>query len=239
MMPPSTATSRPSASTNRFPGCMSAWKKPSRIACFRKDWMILRASSGRSWPAARRPSTSERRTPSIHSSTSISRAVSCQSGSGTRKSASSFVFSANSERAAASSRRSISIATERARVSTTPVKRRRRASAERASAVSAPKRIAARSRLKRSRMPGRRILTATSRPSFSRARWTWAIEAAATGSLNSTKIASSFSSCAASTMARASAIEKAGIRSCRADRSSAIFMPTTSGRVARNWPNLT
>ena len=30
MMPKSTATSRPSSSTNRLPGCMSAWKKPSR-----------------------------------------------------------------------------------------------------------------------------------------------------------------------------------------------------------------
>ena len=33
MMPKSTATRRPCASTNRFPGCMSAWKKPSRSAC--------------------------------------------------------------------------------------------------------------------------------------------------------------------------------------------------------------
>ena len=36
MMPKSTATSRPCASTNRFPGCMSAWKKPSRSAWVRK-----------------------------------------------------------------------------------------------------------------------------------------------------------------------------------------------------------
>ncbi len=43
MMPKSTATMRPSSSTNRFPGCMSAWKKPSRIAWRRKVWITARA----------------------------------------------------------------------------------------------------------------------------------------------------------------------------------------------------
>ena len=43
MMPKSTATSLPSASTNRLPGCMSAWKKPSRSAWRRKVW-ITRAA---------------------------------------------------------------------------------------------------------------------------------------------------------------------------------------------------
>ena len=45
MMPKSTATRRPSASTNRLPGCMSAWKKPSRMAWRRKDWMTVRPSA--------------------------------------------------------------------------------------------------------------------------------------------------------------------------------------------------
>ena len=35
MMPKSTAQMRPSLSTNRFPGCRSAWKKPSRSAWVR------------------------------------------------------------------------------------------------------------------------------------------------------------------------------------------------------------
>ena len=46
-MPRSTATMVPSASTNRLPGCMSAWKKPSRSVWRRKtvpDWR----DSGRS-----------------------------------------------------------------------------------------------------------------------------------------------------------------------------------------------
>ena len=50
MMPKSTATSLPSSSTNRLPGCMSAWKKPSRSAWRRKLWITLRPSAGRSKP---------------------------------------------------------------------------------------------------------------------------------------------------------------------------------------------
>ena len=56
---------------------------------------------------------SESGTPSIHSSVSTSRAVRSQSTAGTRKSGSFLVFSAISESAAASNRRSISSATER------------------------------------------------------------------------------------------------------------------------------
>ena len=53
MMPKSTATSRPSASTNRLPGCMSAWKKPSRMRVAQEglDQRSGRAPT-RSWPAA-------------------------------------------------------------------------------------------------------------------------------------------------------------------------------------------
>ena len=45
MMPKSTATSLPSSSTNRLPGCMSAWKKPSRSAWRRKVWITARPSA--------------------------------------------------------------------------------------------------------------------------------------------------------------------------------------------------
>ena len=37
MMPKSTTASAPSASTNTFPGCRSAWKKPSRKTWLKKD----------------------------------------------------------------------------------------------------------------------------------------------------------------------------------------------------------
>jgi hypothetical protein len=45
-MPQSTATRRPSASTKRFPGCKSAWKNPSPIACRRKDWISRIVTGG-------------------------------------------------------------------------------------------------------------------------------------------------------------------------------------------------
>ena len=114
MMPKSTATMRPASSTNRFPGCMSAWKNPSRRAWRRKVWITARAELRQVeplGPQARHGWTGA--SPSIHSSVSTSFAVRSQSTAGTRKSGSSLVFSAISESAAASSRRSISSATER------------------------------------------------------------------------------------------------------------------------------
>ena len=93
MMPKSTATRRPSSSTNRLPGCMSAWKKPSRSAWRRKLWITLRPSAGRSKPLAASAAWSLSGVPSIHSSVSTSRAVRSQSTAGTRKPASSRVFS--------------------------------------------------------------------------------------------------------------------------------------------------
>ena len=97
MMPKSTATMRPSASTNRLPGCMSAWKKPSRSAWRRKVWISARPSAGRSSPRAASAARSVSGVPSIHSSVSTSRAVRSQSTVGTRKSGSSLVFSRISE----------------------------------------------------------------------------------------------------------------------------------------------
>ena len=88
---------------------MSAWKKPSRMACFRKARITVRPSALRSRPAAASRATSAIGMPSIHSTVSTRRAVRFQSTSGTRKSASPLMFSAISEMAAASSRRSISI----------------------------------------------------------------------------------------------------------------------------------
>ena len=87
-----------------------------------------RVSAGRNpWPqgAAR----SDSGVASIHSSVSTSLVVRSQSTAGTRKSGSSLVFSAISESAAASRRKSISTITERRSVSTTSMSRSRRASA--------------------------------------------------------------------------------------------------------------
>ncbi len=64
--------------------------------------------------------------PSIHSSVSTRRALRVQSTVGTRKPSSFLVFSAISEMAAASMRKSISMATDFANVSTTAIGRKRR-----------------------------------------------------------------------------------------------------------------
>ncbi len=64
--------------------------------------------------------------PSIHSSVRTRRALRLQSTAGTRKPSSFFEFSAISEMAAASMRRSISMATDFASVSTTAWGRSRR-----------------------------------------------------------------------------------------------------------------
>ena len=109
MMPKSTKVSLPSASTNRFPGCMSAWKKPSRSAWRRKVWITACDRCLRSKPLASSVARSCSGVPSIHSSVSTSLAVRSQSTDGTRKSGSALVFSAISDSAAASSRRSISM----------------------------------------------------------------------------------------------------------------------------------
>ena len=110
---------------------MSAWKKPSRMAWRRKARSTVRPSALRSWPAACSAARSPIGMPSIHSSVSTRRAVRRQSTVGTRKLPSGSgwspaMLSAISEMAAASSRMSISISTERASVSTTATGRSRR-----------------------------------------------------------------------------------------------------------------
>jgi hypothetical protein len=88
-------------------------------------------------------------------------------------------------------------------------------------------------------MPGRKTLTATSRPSVVRAKWTWAIEAAATAvSSNDANIVSSGRENSASISARASRPGNGGSRSCRLARSRVISSPKRSARVDRSWPSL-
>ncbi len=87
---------------------------------------------------------------------------------------------------------------------------------------------------------GRRILTATLRrsPSSSMtALWTWAIEAAAIGSLNSVKSSSTDLPSSSLMVFLAIAIEKGGILSRSMERSLALSGPMRSSRVARNWPS--
>ena len=241
MMPKSTATSRPASSRNRLPGCMSAWKKPSRSAWRRKLWITLRPRSGRSTCDCSSRAWSLSAMPSIHSIVSTLCVVRSQSTVGTRKSGSSRVFSAISDIAAASSRRSISIATERDIVLMTSTSRSRRASAEYASALCATKKKSPRSRRKRAATLGRSTFTATDLRTPSRSispRCTCAIEAAATAGPKLANACATGRSSEVAITASASACENGGSRSCRLSRSRAIATPTTSGRVARNCPSL-
>jgi hypothetical protein len=102
---------------------------------------------------------------------------------------------------------------ERARVSTITRGRRRRASGSVRSASLAAKRIACRSFWNRSRTPGRTTFTAIVRPSRSTARCTWAMEAAATGSLKLTKSSATVCPVASSIIRAASSRGKGGMRS--------------------------
>ena len=72
-----------------------------------------------------------------------------------------------------------------------------------------------------------------------RALCTWAMEAAATGSLNSTKEVADRTPERRLDDADRVALGKGGMRSCSRSRSRAAATPTMSGRVARNWPNFT
>ena len=221
---------------------MSAWKKPSRSAWRRNVWINTRPSFGRSKPLATRRARSDSGVASIHSKVNTSLVVRSQSTAGTRKSGSSLVFSAISESAAASRRKSISTSTERRNVSTTSMSRNRRASADKFSACSAAKVKAPRSAWKRFSTPGRNTLTATARgsPAVSTvARCTCAIEAAATGGPKLENTAFSGLPNEAATAASASTCGNGGIWSCSRSRSAASAAPTTSGRVAKNWPSFT
>ena len=88
---------------------MSAWKKPSRIAWRRKLWITVSPSCFRSKPWAARPSTSAIGVPSIHlGGQHLARAAAPSRRFGTRNPGSSLVFSAISDMADASMRRSSS-----------------------------------------------------------------------------------------------------------------------------------
>ena len=89
-------------------------------------------------------------------------------------------------------------------------------------------------------MPGLSTLTATSRPSFSTAKCTWAIEALATGAAS--KLAKTLSigrPNARSTVSRATSAGKGGTRSCSLASSLAMSAGIRSRRVEMTWPNLT
>ncbi len=239
MMPKSTGTRSPLASMKMLPGCMSAWKKPSRNTCLKK----LSAARARIWsgskPAAISAARSSEAIPLTRSSVSTRRAVRCQSTRGTRKPWSPAKFSASSEAAAASRRRSISSRVQSAKVSTTLIGLRRRKPGWRRSTQVAIQAKKSMSRTIWRSMPGRSTLIATSSPAAVTPKCTWAIEAAATG--RSSKLVNSSGNGRPSSRSiswRASALSNAGRSSCSCERSAASSWPSRSARVARLWPSL-
>ncbi len=91
-----------------------------------------------------------------------------------------------------------------------------------------------------SRMPGRSILTTTSRPSCKAATCTWAIDAAASGAASKLlKISAIGFPKARSTVAMATSLPNGGTRSCSFDNSSAMSTGSKSRRVDSTCPNLT
>ena len=239
MMPKSTATIRPSASTKALPGCWSAWKKPSRNTWLKNTAAALPRISVGSWPASIRRSRWSTGMPWIRSRVSTRRPVRSQSTAGVRKVGSSAKFSASSRAAAASMRRSISSRVESAKVLTTSTGLSRRRSGRIRCTRPAIQYSRSRSRAKAASISGRSTLIATSRPSAVTAKWTWAMDAAA-AALSSNCLYSSPTGrpSSSSIMRRAAVPSKGGSRSCNAARSLATCSPSRSGRVESIWPSL-
>src|SRR4051812_39008176 len=88
-------------------------------------------------------------------------------------------------------------------------------------------------------MPGRRTLTATSRPSVVTAQWTCAIEAAPTGTSSNLEYRLSSGALNDVSIVRLILANGAGGRSSwSSDRFAAALAPTRSGRVDSAWPSL-
>ena len=135
------------------------------MAWRRKLWITVSPSALRSKPRARSASTSEIGVPSIHSVVSTSRAVRCQSTLGTRKPGSSLVFAAISDNGRGFHAQ-VEFLLHRLLEHLHGGDRPQPAAfgADRSISRAAKKKLS-RSAAKRFSTPGRRTLTATSRPS--------------------------------------------------------------------------
>jgi hypothetical protein len=223
---------------------MSAWKKPSRNTCVKKMVTPSRASWRRSTPAATRRSTWLMGTPVMRSITITSGCTKSQYISGISTRCRPCMLRRSCAALAASRTRSSSSCRYLSNSATTSRVFRRRASTDRLSTQPAIMRMRSRSFSITGSMPGRSTLTATSRTTPSRvrtvAKWTWAIEALATGSCSKvSKTAASGRRKARSMVATATSDGNGGTRSCKSASSSAMSCGSRSRRVDSTWPNLT
>ena len=195
MMPKSRATMRPSASISMLPGCMSAWKKPSRNTWLKKTPGGLRQDRVGVEAGGDQGRRARRTAQAAHplEGHAPARAVRRQSTRGTAK---ALVVGAVLGELGGGRRleAQVHLAPGRERQRPTPC---RPAGAGAAPAAGARPIRRARAKKSRSRsiaasIPGRRTLTATSSPSRVTAKCTCAIEAAATG--RSSKLANSSAS---------------------------------------------
>ena len=238
-MPKSTAARPPSGRTNMLPGCMSAWKNPWWKTWTKKARADFSSKSLVLCPAARKAVISSTGIPCTRSLVSTRCPVSCQLIVGTLNPSTSFMFSLSSAAAAASKRKSISNLMDSARLRIVSTRRKRRYSGLADSTNLAIHKNRSISRWKAISIFGLRTLTATSRPSRVTAKWTWAIEAAATGI--SSKLVNNSSICfenSASIVARACAAGNGAKLSCNWERSVENSSPNKSERVDRAWPSL-
>ena len=223
---------------------MSAWKKPSRNAWRRKLWITLRPSAGRSKPfACKRGVVVERRAVDPFQREHFARGAVPVDARHAKVGVLACVFSAISESAAASRRKSISIATERASVATASTGRSRCASSEKSF------------RLARGEEEGVEIGLETALDAgpqdFDRHRLARAI-VVDFGAMHLRDRGGGHGGTETGVDGGQRLVEGGGddcfrfgsaetAPSCPAgfSRSRAIAVPTTSGRVARNWPSLT
>ena len=210
-----------------LPGCMSAWKKPSRNTWVKKMVTPSRASCRMSTPASRRRSIWLIGTPFMRSITITSGWQKSQSISGISTRSRPAMLRRSCAALAASRTRSSSSCRYLSNSATTSRGFRRLPSADRPSTQPAIMRISARSFSITGSMPGRSTFTATSRVrpcrSCSVAKCTWAIEALATGSRSKLRRwRPTGRRKARSMVAMATAESNGGTRSCSRASSSAM-----------------
>ena len=227
-----------------LPGCMSAWKKPSRNTWVKNKVTPSRANWGMSTPASRSRSTWLMGTPSMRSMTMTSVWQKSHNISGISTRFSPSMLRRSWAALAASRTRSNSSWRYLSNSPTTSRGLRRRPSADRRSSQEAIMRMSDKSFSITRNMLGRSTLTATSRsrPSrvFNEAKCTCAIDALATGWRSKRVNTSSTGRPKARSMvATATSEGNGGTRSCNKASSLAMSLGNKSRRVESTWPNLT
>ena len=230
----------PDGNARTLPGCGSPWKSP-KSRSWRKPlstpfWRNMRsASSDSNAPSA------VHRVPSCQSITSTRGEESepytpgiCTLGSSAKLRLKSRRLFASCTKSSSSS--SFSANSSTSSVAVHPMFSRHQSSKMRSAAV----RRIHKSKMTCGRVPGLRILTATSVPSFSVPLYTCPMDAAATGSGVMTSNTSLVGFPKSSSMIwKASEDGNGGTRSCSLVSSSMTSSSTRSGLLARFWPSLT